>query len=489
MFIGRTRRMNRTGSSIGGRLSRNTFELQALETRVLMSLTPLTAVRVIGPVKAPPPVPLMIAEVAYNGGVQLKITGTKGNDQIGVARTADGIVVTNTNGWTSTSYTGTYANIYVNAGLGNDRVTIDASITESTQLFGSEGNDTISGGAGPDNIYGGNGNDSLMGNAGDDVLVSLGGGALDRLTGGDGIDNFWLDYKPLTEKVTDASVEETADLTVHTIGTFRRIVQPGVNVQPSNELNNARIKDPVQTDKTYTYAPFSGRPLFSDAGPSIDDVRQGAAGDCYYLASLASVAKTNAQIIRNEIVDLGDGTYAVQFTANNGSRQYVRVDNDLPTSPYDRSRPAYAKLGAENSMWVAIMEKAFCYFRQNKGTYASIEAGLMDESYRSMGLATNTTFNGADANSTLSQIKSLLDGSWAVTTAVYDFDPSLNLVGYHSYTVDAVVTNDDGTMNLRLRNPWGVDNYTSTDGANDGYVTLTAAQAFATLPFVMTAVC
>src|SRR4051812_2563224 len=167
MFIGRTRRTNRTGSSIAAGLSRNMFALDGLETRVLMSVTPVKAVP---PVRAPVPVPLTIAEVAYNGGVQLKITGSKGNDQIGVARTVDGIVVTNTNGWTSTPFTGTYANIYVNAGLGNDRVTIDASITEPTQLFGSEGNDTISGGAGPDNIYGGNGNDSLLGNDGNDVL-------------------------------------------------------------------------------------------------------------------------------------------------------------------------------------------------------------------------------------------------------------------------------------------------------------------------------
>src|SRR5256885_1921684 len=110
MFIGRE------GAAGRGR-SGNLFELHGLETRVLMSRP---AVRVMGPVRMPPPVPLAIAEVAWNGGLQLKITGTKGNDQVGVRRTADGIVVTNVNGWTSTPFTGTYENIYLNPGLGND---------------------------------------------------------------------------------------------------------------------------------------------------------------------------------------------------------------------------------------------------------------------------------------------------------------------------------------------------------------------------------
>jgi hypothetical protein len=455
--------------------NRNVFDLQALESRQLM-----TAVV--------PNYALTISEVAWNGGTQLKIAGTKWADNISVTQTVDGIIVTNTGGWTSTTFTGTYKNIWINAGAGNDKITVDSSVTNNTYLYGSDGNDTINGGAGSDNIYGGNGNDSLSGNAGDDTLVSLGGGVYDKLTGGEGLDSFWLDNNAKTESVTDLSTDETTDRALHAIGNFRRLVGLGYNVLPSKELNSARLRDPKQTNASYTFAPFSNRPLFSDAGPSIEDVKQGAAGDCYYLAALASVAKTNATIIRNSVVDLGDGTYAVRFFSGN-SQQYVRVDNDPATSPYDRSRPAYAKLGADNSMWVAVMEKAFCYFRANKGTYSSIESGLMDESFRTMGLKTTTTNKATDATTNLQNIKALLDAGQAVTTAIYGFPEGLNLVSYHAYTVDAVITNDDGSLSIRLRNPWGVDNYTSTDGANDGYVTLTATQAFSAMPFVMSASC
>ena len=54
-----------------------------------------------------------------------------------------------------------------------------------------------------------------------------------------------------------------------------------------------------------------------------------------------------------------------------------------------------------------------------------------------------------------------------------------NLAGYHAYAVDGVVTNASGVpTHLRLRNPWAVDGYSgTTDGANDGYVTITAQQA------------
>ena len=42
-----------------------------------------------------------------------------------------------------------------------------------------------------------------------------------------------------------------------------------------------------------------------------------------------SIAKTNPSDIRNDIVGLGDGTYAVRFHRGD-SDSFVRVDADLP---------------------------------------------------------------------------------------------------------------------------------------------------------------
>ena len=51
-----------------------------------------------------------------------------------------------------------------------------------------------------------------------------------------------------------------------------------------------------------------------------------------------------------------------------------RVDNDLAVTG-SSTTPAYAKLGAQNSMWVAVIEKAFAHYRTGSNNFASIEGG------------------------------------------------------------------------------------------------------------------
>ena len=61
------------------------------------------------------------------------------------------------------------------------------------------------------------------------------------------------------------------------------------------------------------------------------------------------------------------------------------------------------------------------------------------------------------------------------------------LLASHAYTVDGI--NVDATGNpitLRLRNPWGVDG-AENDGNNDGYVTVTAQQAYDSMLGVVSA--
>ncbi|HEX6119554.1 MAG TPA: hypothetical protein VFZ03_08885, partial [Dongiaceae bacterium] len=56
----------------------------------------------------------------------------------------------------------------------------------AANLFGGDGNDTITGGAGADQLFGQNGNDVLLGRGGSDLL--FGGDGSDTVTGGDGDD-------------------------------------------------------------------------------------------------------------------------------------------------------------------------------------------------------------------------------------------------------------------------------------------------------------
>ncbi|MEH2226649.1 phytase [Nostoc sp.] len=97
---------------------------------------------------------------------------------------------------------------------GDDSLTVIEGSRQS--LFGGSGNDTLKSGGSNNRLYGGSGddklfsniNDSLFGGAGDDVLFAGQKGG-DRLSGGSGIDQFWIANASLpTSKniVTDFTV-------------------------------------------------------------------------------------------------------------------------------------------------------------------------------------------------------------------------------------------------------------------------------------------
>lgn len=76
--------------------------------------------------------------------------------------------------------------IQVAGGSGDDNISISSDVTVRAQLYGQDGNDTLSGGGGNDKVYGGFGDDVLLGNAGDDFLDGHLG--FDIFDGGAGFD-------------------------------------------------------------------------------------------------------------------------------------------------------------------------------------------------------------------------------------------------------------------------------------------------------------
>jgi Ca2+-binding RTX toxin-like protein len=78
------------------------------------------------------------------------------------------------------------AGFEVNAGGGNDSITVARTVPAPVTLRGGPGNDRLVGGAGDDRLIGGAGDDTLIGRAGNDTL--FGGPGDDRLIGGPGND-------------------------------------------------------------------------------------------------------------------------------------------------------------------------------------------------------------------------------------------------------------------------------------------------------------
>lgn len=431
--------------------------LEHLESRLLMAASPLT-----------------IAQSMLATGLQLRVMGTTGNDAIAVSPVAGGLLISNGADWSKTIL-GSFKSIWIDAGDGNDSVTVDPAITLNTFLSGGKGNDVITGGAGNDQLFGGAGSNRLSGGAGDDTLVSINIGALtkDLLSGGEGLDSFWTDAAA-NDPISDASTLENTKGAIHRISAFATGGTVAKSTKTTSGVQVQDLSDPTTTAKTIIYKNFADHALFSEGGPNGNDVVQGYLGDCYFLASLSSMAKVDPNTIRQSVVDLGDGTYAVQFSKS-GKSIFVRVDADLPT--WGGSSVAYANFGDQGSMWAAVMEKAYAYFRSGKGTYGSLEGGWMQDVYRDLGLKTRSFWSAASGTKLLDLIQGELSAGRFVTFAVGKVPAGAPLIGNHAYTVDHVNFDDSGAaISVTLRNPWGIDG-AGSDGANDGYITITADQA------------
>jgi fibronectin type 3 domain-containing protein len=108
----------------------------------------------------------------------------------------------------------------------------------------------------------------------------------------------------------------TGMATVHTVSSFAGGV---------SKATGASLADPSDSG-TIMHA---GASLWG-SGPVAGDVNQGNSGDCYFLSSLAAFAGVSPARLEQSAVDMGDGTYTVDYISN-GSPEYVRVSNDLPT--------------------------------------------------------------------------------------------------------------------------------------------------------------
>jgi hypothetical protein len=354
----------------------------------------------------------------------------------------------------SNLYSGAFSEIAITSVNGNNTITLDSTVTTASTLQGGSGNDTLTAGAGDAILYAGTGSDVLVAGSGNDTLISL-GPTIDTLQGGTGVDSFWATSLDL---VTNVSAAETAIDAVHIVASVPALVSPAIGGGG-------------------TYTSFAADPLFGPAGPGVLDVQQGQSGDCWYLASLGSIAQTDPNQIKQDIVQLNDGTFLVRFFTGI-TPVYEHIDATLPAS---NGSLINAKLGQGNALWVPLMEKALAVFRYGANTYADIGSGWMDEAYFDVGInATDGRF-WSTPTAMLQQFQSELAGGEAVTVADLSVGAGIPLIPDHAYTVVAVTTDDQGNLvGLELRNPWGVVGVNGYPG-NNGYVTITAAQAFATI--------
>jgi hypothetical protein len=217
---------------------------------------------------------------------------------------------------------------------------------------------------------------------------------------------------------------------------------------------------PGLTSSSYSYQYVSGS-LFQN-GLSANDIDQGALGDCYYVATLASIAQEKPDYIQNMFTDNGDNTFTVRFYRN-GVADYVTVDRYLPTNLSGRA--AYAGWGGSsytsttNELWVALAEKAYAQLAESgwsrsstsTNSYADIEGGWMGSVISQVaGLGSSA----ADAAyMTQAQLINLVNSNQILTVGFnYAAGNTLGVVNNHAYTITAYNATN---QTFHLRNPWG----------------------------------
>jgi hypothetical protein len=359
----------------------------------------------------------------------------------------------------------------LDGGAGDDRLVGNAGNDwlsggpGADQLLGGAGNDELLGGMGDDRINGGSGNDRLFGGDGNDLLIAIDAASSDFLQGDAGSDTLWIDMALVGDIVSGTTASDKVQLV------------RGFANGADRTLDGDRIADPA-VRSNQTYKTFADRPLFAAKGPAADDIRQGALGDCYLLAGLSAIAQDNPTVLRQNVVDFDDGTYGVRL-----GNSFYRVDNDLPVFSANSPIPAFAQFGAEGSLWVAVVEKAFAHYRAGLNSYASIEGGWGVEANKAFGataLGNRDMQSYGNATALANEILARWTAKQAVTIGFlgpkqYTVNTAPLVMG-HMYSVSSVNVVNGQVTSVVLRNPWGIDGAGKDANIYDGLVTVTPTQ-------------
>jgi hypothetical protein len=210
----------------------------------------------------------------------------------------------------------------------------------------------------------------------------------------------------------------------------------------------------------------------------INDVRQGALGDCYFMAILASIARVKPDFIKNMVKDNGDGTFTVTFHTHQGvsglfgsrSNQSVIVDNTFWTD--GKGNPQYSKKGDTSStgspeLWVMVIEKAWAKLN---GDYASIEGGKVGGDPWATATGNTPTQLAPGDLSDVELTKKIEDAFTSKQPVIFhsitgDGDAGKKLakngvIGNHEYALNAA-----SGGKFTLYNPWGSQHLVDVDAA------------------------
>lgn len=342
-------------------------------------------------------------------GNELVVNDPTAGDKIAITQTGSTLAIT-VNGTTSTQAVSS-GGLFVYLRAGNETLTLDSSVTCRATVVAVNGSNS------------------------DSINVSPAG------------DNVWM----------DSGDTFSGSAMFHSIASFAGGVSKAIGASLANPLEAS----------TFVGMNLS---LFG-TGIAAADANKGQVGDCWLISAMASLANTTPGAITNSMVDLGDGTYAVQLYSN-GQSQYYRVNNQFATPGACQTFPAFCSGGDSGHLWAAVLEKAFAYFRTGANSYASLNGGNCIEVFNALNQKND---NFSNSNYTDAPLAKALMAKLAAGKAVAlgTMTNAANLVKDHGYSLMSV-TFVNGVGQYTVRNPWGF----AGDGLENrnGIATLTFAQ-------------
>lgn len=230
-------------------------------------------------------------------------------------------------------------------------------------------------------------------------------------------------------------------------------------------------------DGTYTWeswkstSTYASNSLFVDpTSVQYNEVNQGGAGTCYFMAAIAAAGEWPSMITDMFITGTDDssiGLYGIKFYVR-GKPWVVTVDDKLL---YSSGTLLYAQPADDGAMWAPILEKAWAKI---KGNYAQVNGGFVVSGLRSLIGSPTFTYTVSSAALSAAETFTLLNAADAVdypmgagTAGGSDTTfNDCNIAYGHAYSILGTFTMDTYDM-IMIRNPWGATYYNGNWNKDD----------------------